>query len=348
MFKYKAFFSLLIIIFIVCKITIPKVSSEDKNPTIPLSHKLKEIAVKNISLEGPITMRSSEVSGLAWYGDYLILLPQYPDFTPSKTDGFLFALHKTNILAFLDGNETSLRPLQIPFFAPGFRRGRNNYEGFEAVAFVGNRIYLTVETKPGRMLGLLIAGRIEPDLSKIILDTENLTDIPPQTDINNMTEEALFTFGGEIYTIYEANGAGVNPAPVAHKFDSNLRPSALISFPNIEYRITDVTKPNEEGLFWAINYFYPGDTKLAVDQDPIFENFGKGVTHINYQMVERLLQLRINTEGISLTKSPPIQLMLLGEKSARNWEGIVQLENKGFLIVTDKYPRTILGFVGLP
>ena len=84
-----------------------------------------------------------------------------------------------------------------------------------------------------------------------------------------------------------------------------------------------MTKPNEEGFFWAINYFYPGDKKLAVDRDPIFENFGKGVTHNYYPMVERLLKFRINTEGISLTKSPPIQLKLLGEKSARNWEGIV-------------------------
>jgi len=30
---------------------------------------------------------------------------------------------------------------------------------------------------------------------------------------------------------------------------------------------------------------------------------------------------------------------------ARNWEGIVRLDNRGFLLATDKFPTTILGFV---
>ena len=44
-----------------------------------------------------------------------------------------------------------------------------------------------------------------------------------------------------------------------------------------------------------------------------------------------------------LTDKKPIQLKL--DKKSRNWEGIVQLEDEGFLIATDKYPKMILAFL---
>ena len=50
--------------------------------------------------------------------------------------------------------------------------------------------------------------------------------------------------------------------------------------------------------------------------------------------------------GIVLTETPPIQLELGPE--SRNWEGLVRLEDRGFLLMTDKFPGTILGFVGVP
>ena len=32
-------------------------------------------------------------------------------------------------------------------------------------------------------------------------------------------------------------------------------------------------------------------------------------------------------------------------KESRNWEGVARLDNKGFLMVVDEYPRTILAFI---
>jgi hypothetical protein len=32
----------------------------------------------------------------------------------------------------------------------------------------------------------------------------------------------------------------------------------------------------------------------------------------------------------------------------RNWEGLVRLDDRGFLLVTDLFPGTILGFVPAP
>jgi hypothetical protein len=61
--------------------------------------------------------------------------------------------------------------------------------------------------------------------------------------------------------------------------------------------------------------------------------------------VERLVEFECNGSGIRLTKRPPIPLKLRLDEPPRNWEGIVRLEGRGFLLITDEHPRTILGFV---
>ena len=60
--------------------------------------------------------------------------------------------------------------------------------------------------------------------------------------------------------------------------------------------------------------------------------------------VARLLEFELTETGIELADRPPIQLEL-HPLELRNWEGIVRLEDRGFLLVTDKFPETILGFV---
>ena len=103
-----------------------------------------------------------------------------------------------------------------------------------------------------------------------------------------------------------------------------------------------------DGTFWVLNYFYPGDTHLAVNSDPIALEFGLGPTHIESAVVERILELHITDSGIRLEQIPPIQLRLLDTETARNWEGIEYLDGYGFLLVTDSFPDTILGFVPYP
>ncbi len=52
--------------------------------------------------------------------------------------------------------------------------------------------------------------------------------------------------------------------------------------------------------------------------------------------------------GITLVDEPPLQLSLL-PGVARNWEGIAPLQTEyldGFLLVSDTFPATMLGFVG--
>ena len=77
---------------------------------------LREQPVIPIPLTGPLADHKAEVSGLAWYGEYLIFLPQYPNFSSGyEGDGFFYALPKADIIALLDGkSDTPLEPITIP------------------------------------------------------------------------------------------------------------------------------------------------------------------------------------------------------------------------------------------
>jgi len=122
----------------------------------------------------------------------------------------------------------------------------------------------------------------------------------------------------------------------------NVFPSSieqiLHSFPEvIEYRITDFTAPDEDGRFWAINYLYDGDKdKLDPAADQIAREFGRGESHLQSEHVERLVEFQYTENGIIRTGTPPIQLQFLADGKARNWEGIVRLDDIGFLLMTDK------------
>ncbi len=308
--------------------------------------------VTTIPLMGPIALPRAELSGLAWYGDTLVLLPQFP----GRFDNQLYGLSKSAIVAYLAGQSLEpLVPQPIPLDDSALQAELIGSEGYESIAFDGNRAYLTIETKRlSGMLGYVVGGEMAADLSLLRLDPTPLTPIEPQATLNNLTDEAIFLVGNQVATIYEANGLGVNPNPVVHLFDAlTLTPIGVTPFPQIEYRITDATVLDENSRFWVINYFFPGDLSLR----PILRARG-ALDQFNDQAqpVERLLEFQVTPQGIVRTERAPIALALLpdsptGTWVARNWEGIVRLETSevhGFLLVTDSFPETILGFVPLP
>ena len=186
---------------------------------------------------------------------------------------------------------------------------------------------------------------LAPDLSALTLDASNLTKIDRQAELGNKSDEALLVTEDQIVTFYEANGVEVNESPIVHLFNTDLSAAGTASFPNIPYRLTDVTRLDENGRFWAINYNFPGSADVQTDNDPLAETYGAGVTHAQSDIVERLVEFQYAPDGITMIEQAPIQLQLLDGDDSRNWEGIVRLDDRGFLLVTDKFPETILGFV---
>ncbi len=319
-------------------------------PNTPTPAPPIEQPITPIPLAQPANSRNAQFSGMAWYGDWLILLPQYPGFAASGQRDFLYALPKADILAFLDGELAGpLAPSPVPMETLDVKSGIAGYEGYEAIAFDGDQAYLTVEASPrGGMMGYLLAGRMQPDLSGFVVDTTIIAPIPPQATLSNMSDETLLVVEDAVVTIYEANGAAVNPSPQAHLYGRDLILQETIPFPVIEYRITDATALDGDGRFWAINYLYPGDKgKLRPGDDRLAAQFGQGKSHAQSDAVERLVEFQYSENSVTLTGAPPIQLEL-APGDARNWEGIVRLDARGFLLVTDTFPQTILAFVPAP
>ncbi|MGW8251905.1 MAG: hypothetical protein ACWGO1_14785, partial [Anaerolineales bacterium] len=257
-------------------------------------------------------------------------------------------LEKTDILAYLDGNLPGpLQPRPIPFIANDLPDLIPGYEGFEAIAFSDDRLYVTIEASDEQMMSYLVAGFVGGDLEYLSLDPGSRVPIPAQTGIPNLSDESIVVFGSRLVTIYEANGVIVNPSPAAHLFDSS--PSLLdqLSFPNIEYRLTDATRVDDFGRFWMPNTFFIGDIQLLPLEDPITQQYGSGETHSSSLVIERLLEFQFSEQGIVRSDTPPLQLELAEDDQTRNWEAIARLDDQGFILATDEHPRTIFAFVSL-
>lgn len=304
---------------------------------LPKPASTAEKSIATIELAGPITDRNAELSGLAWHADLLILLPQYPE-RFGEGDGALFAIPKQDILNYLDGkSNTPITPTSIKLSATGLKESIKNFQGYEAIGFHGDKVFMTIEAGEGAdMHGYLVSGTINGN--EIKLDTSKVVEISLPIASENHTDEALIVTEDKILTFYELNGADLNPQPAAQIFDFNLNLEASISFPNLEYRVTDAALTSDNKI-WIINYFFPGDTDMLPKVDPL----AKFDTDKQYDQVERLVELNYSDSGITLTNAAPVQIPLIAD--ARNWEGLALLDQRGFLLVTDKFPSTILGFV---
>lgn len=307
-----------------------------------------EVKITTIPLDDPLDNREAQVSGMDWYGDYLIILPQFTDFAGERA---LYAIPKVDLLAYLDDpTRRGLEAITIPINDEQIEPSLPGFEGYEAIAFSGNQVFLTVEASSrGDVRGYLLSGEIAPDLSGIMLDESLPHQIDLPVQVFNSADEAMFVASDAIVTLFEANGAEINPNPVAQAFDLNFNPTGTLTFPNIEYRVTDATRLDENNNFWVTNQFSFGSYWMDPTQDALADTYGEGCTHSRNLAVERLIEMHYDPQtGISLTGEPPVQLRLAGDLRFRNWEAIVRLDDLGFLIATDKYPGTVLAFVPYP
>ena len=300
----------------------------------------KEVKIRQISLSGLITNPKQEISGMDWYKDNLFLLPE-------NLGGFLFMIPNNQIQdALMTKNPDPILPRQIKFTTPDYSSLINGFDGLEAIAFQGEKVLITIEAESNdTMVGFVAWGKIDPETYEVKIPKENLKKIETPIQISNMTYESIIVHNNRAVLIYEANGSNLQKTvqqPVVSLLDFSEK---KMKSPNIEYRITDATRIDQNRRFWAINYFWPGDKKrLKPAADPITETSGKGKTHQSSDVVERLIEFEIKGEIINFSDHEPIQLEL-DKDAPRNWEGIVRIDDKGFLIVTDKHPKMILGFV---
>ena len=317
-----------------------------ETPETPVSQPLlEEVEVVTLKLPERLQAPSFEYSGLAWFGDFLVLLPQFADGKESLREPNFFAISKEDLFLAIENPDYELPVRDVPILNSDLRDKIKGFEGFESILFIGQTVYLTIESRAGNpMMGYLIKGEVKGDLESITLDPESLMEVEPLSSVRNATFEAMTYWNENLYIIYEHNSKQGDAQPVAYQFNLDFEFERQIAFPVIDFRVTDATISDPSGKFWVMNYFFPGDTHLAIDQDALVTEYGEGATHKENEPVERLVQLQIGDDEISRVDQPPIYLQLLDYNIARNWEGIAWLDDLGFLLISDSFPGSILGF----
>jgi len=305
----------------------------------------QEVFPVEIPLNGEAKDRDLEFSGLTWYKDNLILLPQYV----KKEDPGLYSISKKDLIKWVDSNQgKAIKPNKIKLELSDIREKIEGFQGFEAITFIGNNAYMIIESKNNDIMkSFLIKGKLNFKKMKIVIDSKTIKEIPLPVNIKNMGFESILKYKYDLMVFYEANGKNINNKPLALTYNSSLKPKNSIPFPNIEYRLTDVTEVDSKNNFWVLNYFWPGEKdRLNPGKDLIIKDVGEGITHKKYEHVERLVEFKIKRDKLIRTSTKPIQLAL--EEKSRNWEGLVRFEDKGFLMIVDEHPRTLLAFIPKP
>lgn len=309
------------------------------------------VRLQLLPLAGPLAQPEAEVSSMTWQGDTLVILPQFPDQFASEGMLAFFAVSKQRILDIVDGRTTEpLLAHQVDCRAPGLAGVVKGFDGLEAMGCIGHRYYMTVEAEDDTvMAGFLVSGNYDLVNDVVVMDMTRLVSIPMGLNIPNIAEETLLVDGDRVITISEANGLNVNPEPKAKVFNADAEFIGLLSMPQIEYRVTDATGIDAEGKFWVINYYYPPEgAKIDPAPDPELARFGDPDSFDPDACIERLLELQVQGDRIVRTNRPPVNLELLPDRRCRNWEALVRLDDRGFLLMTDKYPGTLLAFVPFP
>lgn len=319
-------------------------------PSTASAKTVPEVAPRPLPLASPLDRPAIEISGLAWHGDTLVVLPQYPSRNAGTDAHRLYGLSRSALReAVADSPAAALDPIPIPLNAPSLGERATAYEGCEAIAFDDRWVYFLLEGKAEEkgMRGHLLRGRVAPNLRRVRVRETEEKRLPQQARLPNMSYESLALRGDTVTAIFEANGARVNASPRAYQFAPTLRALGGVPFPTLEYRVTDATALDEKGRFWVLNYFYPGDRDiLRPAPDYLALRHGQGATHRAAAPVERLVQYRYTDQGIHRTDRAPIWFEL-GEGTGRNWEGLVRFDD-GFLVATDRFPRTILAYLPAP
>ncbi len=302
----------------------------------------KEIKPVLFSLSGPAAEKQLEMSGLAWAGETLLLLPQYPN--PKAPT--IYGIERSVIIDRIENPTNPILPKEYTFYMGNILELVPGFQGFEAVCYVWGDLYFLLEAEENRAMTSYLVKGIFDEQDKIIkLNTNKLEKIEVPRDIHNIGFESLIFARNSLWVLFEMNGTLANPYPMMKRYSLGLTEKSEIPFPNVEYRITDFTTVNVYGRFWAINYFWPGNKVFySEEKDSYAKKYGKGKTHQKYEHVERLLEFQITENGIISTDTQPVELALIKDLP-RNWEGLAKIDDRGFIIISDEHPETIFAFI---
>jgi hypothetical protein len=305
-----------------------------------------EASLVLLPLPAPWNARDAEYSGMAVWphaeGPRWVLLPQYP----ARLDDRLPWWDGPTLEAALAG--APLPPPRVLPLVPGHGLADiPGWEGLEAIAFGDQgQVALAVEARvQGRMRAHVVMGRVEE--AGLRLDGCR-AEFPLTVDLDNKAVESLVWVGPErVLAIFEVGDDRYVDAVAwdVHPGDCTMR---AVPAPATAWRLTDAGPLEDDGVHFALmQYHWPGDRNLAGGNDAVWSRWPRGSTHADHAHVERVVWGRLLPEGgwaLALERAP---LHLPLTATPRNWEGLAPLAG-GWLVVTDRHPGSLLGWVGPP
>ena len=152
----------------------------------------QELREKIIPISGIITDPNQEISGLDWYKDNLILLPE-------NLNGFVFIISKEKILKSIElENPSPIFPQVNSFKTPDFAR---TIKGFESIVFDNDKFFVTIEAKDDDgMKSYLAWGKINSNSLNMIIHKDSLKEIKTPIQVKNMTYESGLIYKPVSYT----------------------------------------------------------------------------------------------------------------------------------------------------
>ncbi len=331
--------------------------------TIPFSASSEEAITFNCDKK--FHLEYAEFSGMAFAGDYLVLLPQYPGNStfeklpwgkkPSK--GCLFYIKKKDILEAI----FSYNPLKLYGFEFDLENGENlkgKFQGYEAIAFEGDKVFLTVEMEKK---SYLIEGTLKKNKEgapiKITLDLsadkiEEFSQIVSKKKsrdtlkASNSGEETLVFIEGKKIVFHERRVC-TGKSQECIEINESLKDCENIdevkqwkNFPNF---ISRYSTPNNKKQCFLIDLKDPycDDRKQGCSLDfdritdatqPDSNEFWVITRGEKYFFINRLSYISMGNE----LRFKRGKQMRLSKSRGYNWEGIVRIDSpNGFLVVVD-------------
>lgn len=296
----------------------------------------------------PFALRGieEEFSGMAKFGDHIYILPQYGSSKETGLNGNfnMYSFRTDSINRVIDGKDTALtsfNTLKVNNLEklPGFIK--NTYQGFETLTFLGNSVYMAIETVDTAANCYLVRGVIDTVKKEINIDPKKYLTLKRPFYVSNAGYESITWLPriNKLIAFYEFNAAP--DGNTAYLIDTSLtKPPETVKTPFLYFRNTDaVTAPN--GGIYALNYFWDGDYANYLDNG-IVQNAGSDIKHavpsLKDSLAKNLDYLKTHTFArivyLKNYRKKKWRQVAVFEGFKNDWEGIT-LFKKGALVITD-------------
>ncbi|MDB5156342.1 MAG: hypothetical protein JWR50_1049 [Mucilaginibacter sp.] len=305
-----------------------------------------QVKYKNIPFPAGISSVNEEFSGMALWNNRVYLEPQYGDHKETKLDGDfnIYSIAADSINRVITGKDTALstyKTLKVLNLDKLPDSVNKYYEGFEAITFTKNQVYLSIETNDKYDYCFVLKGSVDTVNNQIRIDPYNFATLKRPLYITNAGFESVTYLPKEnkLLAMYEFNAA--DKSNTGFLIDTAFKdPPQKIKTPFLYFRITDITATKNDELY-GVNYYYNGDYNSYLDNGIVSkpetaikqtiptlrDSLDKTPDYLKHHTFARIV-MRRNYKDLQWKQ------LITFDGYRNNWEGLT-LFDKGALIVTD-------------